>query len=359
MSDKPLRLGLTGDVVPMGDGSALDGDRDPGLQAVADEMRACDVMIGSLLPVLSDAGHATAKMINIRAPRHRAADLASLGFDLLHLANNHAMDFGPAGLAGTIEALAEAGLGSVGAGESLAEASRPAILERDGATVGVLAWSTTLPAGSGASEDRPGVNPLPLEVGYEFDPQFLSEEPVWPPTVRSRVSPEVVDAAVAQVADLRDRVDYVVAAVHWGSGFGAEPATMAQPFGRALIDAGAHVVLGTHPHLIHGIEVHRGRPILYSPGMFIDQTPREGADEAAQEMFDMISPHSYVAVVELAGGSVSALRLVPTTVGVDGFPRRSRDGQVAAVHEQLARMSRRHRTELVVEDGDILVRLAG
>jgi poly-gamma-glutamate synthesis protein (capsule biosynthesis protein) len=112
-------------------------------------------------------------------------------------------------------------------------------------------------------------------VRFEADATAMEEQPGTSPYVSTSVDTGDLDRATAAVRDARASADAVVVSVHWGVPPGwAAPfqgllADYQQPLGHALIDAGASVVLGHHPHTLHGVELHRGRPILYSLGNFI------------------------------------------------------------------------------------------
>jgi len=113
---------------------------------------------------------------------------------------------------------------------------------------------------------------------------------------------------------MREAVDVLVVALHWGEGIGDRMAEYQQPLAHAVIDAGADLILGTHPHSVYGVEVYRGRPILYSPGLYLDQTPRTGNSPEVQALYDLLSPDSYIALATFGANGERRLRIVPTTL---------------------------------------------
>ena len=98
-------------------------------------------------------------------------DMASIftdcGFDVVSVASNHAMDWGPDGLLDTIDVFRKRGIRAIGAGRNLAEAREPAIVERKGVKVAFLAYCSVLREGYAAGPDKAGVAPLRIHTYYE------------------------------------------------------------------------------------------------------------------------------------------------------------------------------------------------
>src|ERR1700733_4323632 len=102
------------------------------------------------------------------APWARGEFLGEVGFDVMSCANNHMIDGGYVGLADTLELLRSQGIETTGAGVDIAEATRPAILERDGIRVAFLGFCSVYPVGYEAPAPRPGLAPprgRPLHSG--------------------------------------------------------------------------------------------------------------------------------------------------------------------------------------------------
>ncbi len=191
------------------------------------------------------------KGIHYRMHPENVPVLEAAGVDCCVLANNHVLDWGLAGLRETLETLDAAGIGTVGAGRNADEAAEPWTLERDGGPrIVVLAFGRETSGVSSewvAGPHRPGVRLL----------RDLSEESV-----------EEVAEAVRRVGSAED---LVVASIHWGPNWGYRVPRDQRRFARALIDdAGVDVVHGHSSHHPKGIEVHRGRPILYGCGDFVN-----------------------------------------------------------------------------------------
>lgn len=161
------------------------------------------------------------------------------GIDAVSLANNHSMDFGAQGMRDTLAILQAHGIAHCGIGETLAEARRPALLDVAGTTIALLGYDGISGAWYGAGEDWPGTAPLTVEYVIE----------------------DV--SAAAGLADI------VIPFFHWGIEYTLLPTEEQRRIARAAIDAGATLVLGSHPHWLQGFEFYRGKPIFYSLGNFV------------------------------------------------------------------------------------------
>jgi poly-gamma-glutamate synthesis protein (capsule biosynthesis protein) len=319
MAPSKISIAAVGDLVPTHrlwkDGKAVS----PGFAKAVAVLQASDIVFGNLEAPLATSGHPREKFITFRSDPVLAADLRAVGFDVICLANNHSMDYGPEALLETIDVLARQGVACVGAGATLDEALRPVVIEKKGWRIGFIAWSCLLPAGSAAAANRPGHSPMHVRTSYEINPYIDMEEPGNPPRIRTWVDPSELASAIESVAALRPKVDFLVASMHWGFGSGTALAEY-QPFvGHALIDAGADVVVGHHVHTLHAVESYKGKAILYSSGGFIAQQPREGQSAFILSLLDTMSPDAYAAVLDVVPGSYS-VRLFPMRTIENGLP---------------------------------------
>lgn len=163
--------------------------------------------------------------------------LKSAGISIMNCANNHIGDFGAEGIKETLDWLDSAGIYHVGAGRTAQEARQPLILEHQGITIGFLGYGS-----NGihiAKKDAPGT----------FPPQE--------------------DLMVADIRALRPQVDFLVVNIHWGNEKEITPTPEQKKLGHALIDAGADIIVGHHPHVLQKIEEYKHGLICYSLGNFI------------------------------------------------------------------------------------------
>ena len=288
------------------------------LASVCDLLAGADVVIANVDAVLSDRGTPVPKWANLRGPREAAHDLRALGIDVVAMANNHAMDFRTEGMLDTCRAYDEAGILHPGAGEHLAAATAPAVIDTGNGRVAILAIACTLPPESAAGPDWPGIAPLRIRYAFAVDETLLAEQPGTVPDVRSWPDAKDLDRAQRDIAAARAAADAVLVVVHWGV-----PAPWRAPshptiqeyqrtLGHALVEAGADAVLGNHPHELHGIEFYQGRPIAYSLGNFWIDTI--GA-------YPWMRRESLVLRLALSRGGVASVELVPLLLDDDGVPR--------------------------------------
>ena len=231
----------------------------------------------------------TPKVFHFRAEPLAIEVLRAAGVDACSLANNHTLDFEERGLLDTLAHLEGAGIRYAGAGRDPEEAARPAFL-REG--VALVAFTDNEPPFA-AGPDKPGTNYLPVAME---------------PGVLRRVE-EAIEAAREVGAKT------VVFSNHWGPNMVERPSGIFRRFARAVVDLGADVYYGHSAHVFQGVEIYRGKPILYDTGDFIDDyavDPKlrndrsflfrvcvEGGDLRGLELFPVALPY---ARVELARG---------------------------------------------------------
>ncbi|MBW7477006.1 CapA family protein [Paenibacillus oenotherae] len=167
--------------------------------------------------------------------------LKEAGFDVVNLANNHTLDQGVEGLLDTIGHLDEAGMPNMGGGNDETEAYKPVLLEANGISVAYVGLSRVLPVGEWkATDKRPG-----LAETYDST------------------------RAVKTIKEAKGQADLVVVMVHWGIERADHPNADQKRLAREYIDAGADLVIGSHPHVLQGLEQYKGKWISYSLGNFI------------------------------------------------------------------------------------------
>lgn len=215
---------------------------------VAPLLQKADLTFGNLECSLSQKGtQIPGKGIWFRADPSCAPALKRAGYDVLSIANNHILDYDSPALLDTLEFLREQGIDYVGGGKDLDEAAQPVIREVNGQKVAFVAatemadifWTYQYPRTFEAKAELPGVRKLD------------------------------VDQLVDSVSSLRDQVDVIVVSLHWGTEYSDYPEAVQKEAAHRLVDAGAKLVIGHHPHCLQGIEVYNGSLIAYSLGNFV------------------------------------------------------------------------------------------
>ena len=208
------------------------------------ELLRGDIVLGNLeCPMTSRGTRSEGKKWTFRAPPRNLAALKAAGFNLLTVANNHVMDYGPEGFQDTLAALDREGLPYVGGGKDRADAMKLKVIVVRGLRVGVIGLTSTFPESAWAGPRKPGV------AASDY----------------GRVG-EVIKEA-------RGRCDVLAVVFHGGTELAEEPNEVQKAIARLAVDSGADVFIGHHPHVIQPLEVYKGKPILYSIGNFLFVSP--------------------------------------------------------------------------------------
>jgi poly-gamma-glutamate synthesis protein (capsule biosynthesis protein) len=210
-------------------------------------LQGADLAAANLECMLTTQGKPMDKSYLIRAHPRWGQTLVAAGFDLVTLANNHALDFGQAGLDGTLSTLQDLGVAAIGAGPSREAAHRPAIFNLNGVRVAVLGYAA---ARWNGSADVPATDQL-----------------AW-------AKPAAVQADVRAV---RDQVDLVVVLLHAGAEYATVPSQGQVAVAHAAIDAGADLVAGHHTHVTQTVERYKQGLIVYGLGDALFDIPRSAA----------------------------------------------------------------------------------
>jgi len=249
-----------------------------------DTLRSADIAFANSETTYSIRGTKAANIVGMmRADPRNLSALSYAGFDVMSFANNHHLDAGPEAFFDTLDGLRNHGILTCGAGADIAEARRPAIIDRNGAKVAFLGYSSILWPGYAAGPSSPGCAPLHVSTRYE---QVELEQPGSAPRIRTEPSPEDLDALCADVRAAREVSDVVAVSVHWGIHF--SPVVVAEyesVVAKAAIDAGADIILGHHQHILKPIQVYRGKVIFHGLGhlaMDVDLSEHDGSPLLAQ-----------------------------------------------------------------------------
>ncbi|HJS90777.1 MAG TPA: CapA family protein [Steroidobacteraceae bacterium] len=213
--------------------------------------------------------------------------LTAAAVDCCVLANNHVLDWGRRGLSDTLSALHAAGIATAGAGRTEAEASSPAAIAIPGGRLLVYGFgfsSSGVPRAWRATRAGAGVN-------------WLAD-----PSTRS------VDSVHQRIERDRRPGDLVVISLHWGGNWGYGISPSEREFAHRLIDRGGiDLVHGHSSHHPKGIEIYRGKTVLYGCGDLLnDYEGIQGHESFRPELGLMYFP-----VIDTAGGELLALTLVP------------------------------------------------
>ena len=175
---------------------------------------------------------------NLASSQAAALVLKELNTVGVSLANNHMMDYGEYGLKSTLSVLDKNDIKHTGAGLTLDEALIPFTIDTGNIKIGVLAFGWDVEETRYASEKSAGC------------------------------APRKKDIIVKAVSDAKEYCDRVVVCMHWGFEFNRYPMPYDTDLAHSLIDAGADLIIGSHPHCVQPYEVYKGKTIYYSLGNF-------------------------------------------------------------------------------------------
>ena len=282
---------------------------EPAFTRIIDVIRNADVAFTNLEMLFHDYepyAMSASGGTYMRAEPALVKELVWAGFDLVSRANNHSGDYGVLGMNLTTKYVAEAGLVQAGVGQSLAEAREAKFLETPKGRVALISVASTFPDHSRAGRTRgdmparPGLNPLRFETittvtaeRLETLKQIAGEingRPVTAtgdsytffgrrftvgaqPGIRTEPNKEDLTEIAAVVRSATGLADYTIVTIHAHEG-GRDrllPADFLVTFARAMVDAGADMFVGHGPHVLRGVEIYKGKPILYSLGDFVFQ----------------------------------------------------------------------------------------
>lgn len=200
---------------------------------IKDELSA-DIVFGNLEAVLSDENKNIFSItsMSLRGSKRSVEGLKYAGFTILSLANNHSLDHGYGALFDTMDILKRYKISYVGVGKNHAEARRALIVDIKNKKIAFLSYCL-----------RPDKNAY----------RSINDKG------------EILEA----VKNIKSYVDYVIVSLHWGDEFVQIPAPWQIDFAHTVIDGGASIILGHHPHVLQGIEEYNEGIIAYSLGNFV------------------------------------------------------------------------------------------
>ena len=205
----------------------------------ADFLKSADITFGNLEGPISLRGTKVGSIYSFRADPRAIEGLLYAGFDVLSIANNHIWDYGVNAVSDTISILEKAGIGVIGGGTSYAEAHKPFIKEIGGAKIAFLGYTDLISSSLGSKTAKPAIAYLDI------------------------------DQAISDVKETRKAADLVIVSLHWGNEYETRHNRDQERIAKLLIDEGAQLIIGHHPHVVQEVEEYHGGYIAYSFGNFV------------------------------------------------------------------------------------------
>ncbi len=254
----------------------LAGEIDFPFAKIAPTLQDADITFVNLESQLADLGGETqspTSEFRFAGPPEAARSLKNAGIDIVSVANNHMWDYGKSRLFETLDSLAAEGVNFVGANKVPDEKHKPAIYEMRNKKIAFLAMTTLL-------------------NGYENAgaPEYVS--------FNSK------NEIIVEINKIKDSVDWIFVSIHTGTEYKLTPNSDIVTLSHDLIDAGADVILGHHPHVPQPIETYKEKPIFYSSGNFAFWQP-----------FSFWTQHSYLTRFTLKEPHKVEYSIVPVKSG--------------------------------------------
>lgn len=197
-----------------------------------------DILFANLEGPISDKGRNVGSKYSFRFDPVVTEAIKQAGFDVVSFANNHVGDYSDAAFLDTLGRLSENNILYTGAGETYDLAKKPVVIERSGIQIGYLGFSDVGPEWMKATAEKPGI--------------LLANDPNLESIIR----------------EAKESVDFLVVSVHWGDEYKAHTARQ-ETLAHKMIDAGANMVVGHHPHVTQDVEEYKDGLIVYSLGNFV------------------------------------------------------------------------------------------
>ncbi|WP_051951495.1 CapA family protein [Actinacidiphila yeochonensis] len=277
----------------------------PALGPLSSQLAAADFSMVNLESAITTRGTAQAKIYHFRTTPAALTALRDSGVDAVTMANNHAVDYGPVGLADTLAAQQTSPIPVLGIGPDASAAFRPYTTTVNGVRLAVLAASQVedlTNAKYRAGADTPGI-------------ASALDRP----------------ALLAAVRSARAHADVVVVYLHWGVEGSSCPVADQTSLATDLATAGATVVVGTHAHVMLGSGMLGSTYVAYGFGNFLwyGTSPYPHSDETG-----------VTTVTVTRAGKVAGAVFTPALVGGDGVPRAQSGDKAAGItsrYDQLRR----------------------
>lgn len=362
------------DLVAVGDVHPNRDDPKTLFRLVADTLKQGDITCCQLECTLSDKGTVRTDVQNPthRVPPKNIEALTWGGFNLVTFAGNNNLDYGLEAFFDTLARLEKARIHVVGAGKNLEEARRPLFIEKNGVRVAFVNACAILRDGYEARSGRAGIAPLHVKTFYE-PLENIYEQPGTPARTVTVVDIDDCEEVCASIQSAKREAHVVVACFHWGVHFTYDLAMYQPEVAYAAIDAGADLILGTHPHCLQAIDVYKGKAIFYSLSNFAFEMPEGAATVGVGRYLSFYGipldrevpthPHpshcrrAIILKVRMSEEGVDRVAFVPTLFNLQALPEIQKPGTPGykEIKELLERLSSPLGTVLAEENGELVV----
>lgn len=225
---------------------------------IADYLKKADILFGNLESQISDKIGPKAKKtgsvrVHFKANPKAIEGLVYADFDIVSVANNHALDYGREVFKDGLKRLEKAGIEYIGGGFNEEEVFSVKIQEIKGTKIGFLAY--TYP---------------------KFDKCYVPWKPTENKPGVAVIEKTEIKKIQRDITGAKKKVDILIISLHWGKEYSLEPTPFKVSLAKSFVEAGADLVIGHHPHVVQPLEKYKDGWIVYSLGNFVfDQTSKE------------------------------------------------------------------------------------
>ena len=209
---------------------------------VVNIMKSSDIMVANNEFTISNRGTKLNKLYNFRARPERLKIYDEMGVDIVSIANNHAYDYGEDAFLDTIKYLDEYDISHVGGGSNIEEASSAFYYIANGYKISFLSSSR-----AEKNIVTPGATETSSGIFRCYDNKLL----------------------LKRIKEEKGKSDFVILLIHWGKEDSNELEDVQLTTGKEYIDMGADLVIGSHAHVLQGMEIYNNKLIAYNLGDFI------------------------------------------------------------------------------------------
>lgn len=289
----------------------------PAAVPVIESLLKGDARFTNFEAAVAEKGETVGEGGGFLAPPQALDALATFGFNLLALSNNHAFDLKLIGIENTLRDVSRRKIAHAGIGQNADEAAAPGYLHTSKGTVALVALASgAIPPGGNATENRPGVDELRVQLGGTQN-EATAE---LPPGMQNEPNPEDAQRILESIRRARRHADLVIVYQHnhvfsnkpfltifeEGLPERLAPNDWLEKWAHQEVDAGADIIVMHGAPLLHGIEIYRGKPIFYDLGNFIYNLP-----PALTAIEEPINWESVVAYVAFQGRILKSITLRP------------------------------------------------
>lgn len=243
-------------------------------------LSSTDLNVINLETTLTNSSSEVFKTFNFKASPDKVECLKLAHIHIANIANNHILDFSESGFYETLRTLDLAGIKYTGAGNNEIEAAKPLLSINKNIRIVIF----------GFTDNEPGWKAEPGKCGVNFIDIANTQDR---------------KSALHQVETFKTQADVVIISLHWGPNLKEAPGPKHIHFAHQLVDHGATIIHGHSAHNFQGLEVYKGKLILYDTGDFVDDYVVDA---------ELKNDHSFFYMVTMQENNIIEIKLVPVLI---------------------------------------------